>query len=51
MFVCSVRVSTVKFFGVILLTLAVLVGAIALGNSTVEASAPVSVKFSGVKNK
>lgn len=49
MFVCSVRASTVKFFGVILLTLTVLVGAIVLGNTAVEASAPVSVKFGGIK--
>ena len=49
MFVCSVRASTVKFFGIILLTLTVLIGAIAFGNSAVEASASVGVKFSGVK--
>ena len=49
MFVCSVRASTVKFFAVIVLTLSVLIGAIAFGSAAVEASASVSVKFSGVK--
>ncbi len=49
MFVFSLRASTVKFFGVIVLTIAVLVGALALGNTAVEAAATASVKFSGIK--
>ena len=50
MFVYSVRASTVKFFAVIVLTVAVLVGAITLGNSrAVAASASATIKFSGIK--
>ena len=49
MFVCSVRASTVKFFGVIVLTLAVLIGALALGSAAVEASAVAKVDFDGIK--
>ena len=50
MFVYSVRASTVKFFAVIVLTVAVLVGAITIGNSrAVAASGSVGIKFSGIK--
>lgn len=50
MFVYSVRASTVRFFAVIVLTLLVLVGAIALGNTgAVAAYADGSVSFSGIK--
>ena len=50
MFVYSVRASTVKFFAVIALTVAVLVGAIAIGNShAVAASGTAGIKFSGIK--
>ena len=50
MFVYSVRASTVKFFAVIALTVAVLVGAIAIGNSrAVAASGTAGIKFGGIK--
>lgn len=49
MFVCSVRASTVKFFGVIVLTLAVLIGAVSIGGAVVEASGPAKINFGGVK--
>ena len=50
MFVYSVRASTVKFFAVIVLTVAVLVGAIAIGNSrAVAVLSPGEIKFSGIK--
>ena len=50
MFVCSVRASTVKFFAVIVLTLAVLIGAIAIGNlGAAEASAASRIDFGGIK--
>ena len=50
MFIYSVRASKLKFFAVIALTVAVLVGAIAIGNSRVAAaSADVGIKFSGIK--
>ena len=49
MFVCSLRASTVKFFGIVVLTIAVLVGALAFGNTAVEAAASATVKFSGIK--
>ena len=50
MFVYSVRASTVRFFAVIVLTLLVLVGAIALGNTgAVAAYADGSVSFGGIK--
>lgn len=50
MFVYSVRASTVRFFGVIVLTLAVLIGALVIGRSgTVAVSAASGVDFSGIK--
>ena len=50
MFVCTIRASTIKFFAVIALTLAVLIGAIMIGQSGVmTVSAAVDVDFSGVK--
>lgn len=50
MFVYSVRASTVKFFGVIALTLVVLVGALVIGQSgTVAVSAASGVDFGGIK--
>ena len=50
MFVYSVRASSIKFFAVIVLTVAVLVGAITIGNSrAVAASGSVGIKFSGIK--
>ena len=52
MFVCSVRASGIKFFGILALTLAVLV-AITLGSGAVTASASSSseVVFSGIKTE
>lgn len=50
MFVCSIRASTVKFFAIVLLTLTVLIGALAVGNAVVEASAGVGIDFGGIKN-
>ena len=50
MFVCTLRASTIKFFAIIALTLAVLVGAIAIGGAgAVTVSAAVNVDFSGIK--
>ncbi len=50
MFVYSVRASTVRFFGVIVLTLAVLIGALVIGQSgTVAVSAASGVDFNGIK--
>lgn len=50
MFVYSVRASTVKFFGVIVLTLALLVGALIIGRTgTVTVSAETGVNFSDMK--
>lgn len=50
MFVYSVRASTVKFFAVIVLTIAVLITAIAVGNSAaLTTSAEGGVKFGGIK--
>ena len=50
MFVYSVRASTVRFFGVIVLTLAVLIGALVIGRSgSVAVSAASGVDFGGVK--
>ncbi len=50
MFVFSVRGSTVKFFGVIVLTLAIMIGAIVIGNSgAVAASAESGINFGGIK--
>ena len=50
MFIYSFRASTLKFFGVIALTLAILVTAIAVGQSGVlAASADVKINFSGIE--
>ena len=50
MFVYSVRASTVKFFGVIALTLVMLVGALVIGQSNaVAVSATSGIDFSGIK--
>ena len=50
MFVYSVRASTVRFFGVVVLTLAVLIGALALGQSgAVAAYATSGVSFDGIR--
>ena len=50
MFVYSVRASTVKFFAVIVLTIGILVGAIAIGNSgAVVASASGNINFGNIK--
>ena len=50
MFVYSIRASTVRFFGVVVLTLAVLVGALMLGQSNaVAVSATSGVSFEGIK--
>lgn len=54
MFVYSVRASTVRFFGVIALTLALLIGTLALGGgATVAASAgtEASYRFTGVRDE
>ena len=50
MFVYSVRASTVKFFAVIAITLAVVISAIAIGNSTaITTSAAGGVELGGIK--
>ena len=51
MFVYSVRASTIKFFSVIVLTLLVLVGILALGSSAEDSvyTASSNIDFSGVK--
>lgn len=50
MFVYSVRGSTVKFFAVIVLTLAVLVGVLTLGtNSALAVSGNSDISFGGIK--
>ena len=50
MFVYSVRASSVRFFGVVILTLAVLVGALIIGQSdAVAVSASSGVNFEGIK--
>lgn len=50
MFVCTLRASTIKFFVVIALTLAILIGAIAVGGAgATTVSAAVDVDFSGIK--
>ncbi len=50
MFVCTLRASTIKFFAVIVLTLAVLVTAIVVGGAgATTVSAAVDVDFSGIK--
>ena len=52
MFICSVRASTVKFFGFIILTLLLLVGAVALGGGgAVFASAEAGIDYSGIKTE
>ncbi len=49
MFVYSIRASTIKFFGIIVLTLAVLVGILVFGSSAEATSAvSTSLSFSGV---
>ncbi len=50
MFVCTFRASSLKFLAVIVLTLAVLVGAIAVGQSgAMAASVSLDIDFSGIK--
>lgn len=50
MFVYSVRASTVRFFGVVVLTLAVLVGALILGQSgAIAVYASSGISFDGIK--
>ena len=50
MFIYSFRASTLKFFGVIALTLTILVTAVAVGQSgTLAASASVKVNFGGIE--
>lgn len=50
MFVYSVRASTLKFFGILILTLAVLIGAIAIGQSTaLTAAASAKINFGGIE--
>ena len=50
MFIYSFRASTLKFFGVIALTLVLLVTAIAVGQSgTLAVSADVKINFGGIK--
>ena len=50
MFVYSVRASTVRFFGVVVLTLAVLVGALILGQSgAIAVYASSDISFDGIK--
>ena len=50
MFVYSVRASTVRFFGVLVLTLAVLVGALILGQSgAIAVYASSGISFDGMK--
>jgi len=51
MFIYSVRASTIKFFGFIALTLALLIGIVAFGRSdAVFASANGEIDYSGIKN-
>ena len=51
MFICSVRASTVKFFGIIVLAVAILLSVILLGEeSTVYASATgIEIDYGGIK--
>ena len=50
MFIYSVRASTIRFFGVIVLMLSLLVGILVFGNSNVSVSASSdSIKFAGIK--
>ncbi len=52
MFIYSVRASTIKFFGFIVLTLVVLVGVVALsGNDSVMASGSGEIDYSGIKTE
>ena len=52
MFICSVRASAIRFFGIVLVTLTIL-GALLLGGGTVFASAGESgeIKFSGIRDE
>lgn len=50
MFIYSVRASTIRFFGVIVLMLSLLVGILVFGNSNVSVSASSdSIKFGSIK--
>ena len=49
MFIYSIRASTVKFFAVIALTLAVLAGIFLFGRTDTVAAANTDIKFGGVK--
>ena len=49
MFVYSIRASTIKFFIVIVLTLAILVGIFAVSEFTEVSAASQAVNFSGIK--
>ena len=49
MFIYSVRASSIKFFGVIVLTIAVLVGLLIIGNGATEPTALAQVKLSGME--
>ena len=52
MLIYSVRASTVRFFGFVLLTLAVLVGVVAFsGNDTALAANATEIDYSGIKSK
>ena len=51
MFVLSFRASTVRFFAVIALTVAVLIVAIAVGQSGAVVSAAADVDFDGIKTR
>lgn len=50
MFIFSIRASSIKFFGILALTLAVLIG-IMLSGETVFASASGEAKLSGIRNE
>jgi len=50
MFIYSVRASTVKFFAFILLTLALVVGAVLLGGESVAASGSGEISYGGIKS-
>jgi len=51
MFIYSIRASTIKFFGFIAVTLAVLVGIVIMGGgSAVAASGSAEVNFGGIKS-
>ena len=52
MFVCSVRASTIKFFALIAVALAVLITLVAIGEGdTVYASAGVEINYGNIKTK